>query len=119
MSIFSLVRLAYVWENLLLEHNLMEFFASLLPSLKDVSLCLGVAWGSLGRICSLLDKTASCLRFGSALLIRKQDEVVPLIAHRIQSHTKELLRQETCSLDGTSWALSSAPPGSRGRTQTF
>lgn len=91
-------------KSLLLEHNLMEFLQVLIPSLKHVSLCLGVVWGSLGRTCSLLDKTASCLKFGSALLIRKQDEVVTVIAHRIQSHTEELLRQETCSLDETSWA---------------
>lgn len=81
-----------------------DFCKSSYHALKIVSLCLGVVWGSLGRICSLLDKTASCLRFGSALLIRKQHEVFTVIAHRIQSHSEEFLRQETCSLDKTSWA---------------
>ena len=81
-----------------------DFCKSSYHALKIVSLCLGVVWGSLGRICSLLDKTASCLRFGSALLIKKQHEVVTVIAHRLQNHTEEFLRQETCSLDKTSWA---------------
>lgn len=63
-----------------------------MPSLKHVSLCLGVVWWSLGELAHFWTSGQLSEGFESALLIRKQDEVVTVIAHRIQSHTEELLK---------------------------